>query len=67
MGCVECDEYMKDMFLGATVFNQYFGRWAVSSVTDMCCMFCDATSFNQDLSGWNVSSVTVMRLMFTDV
>ena len=55
---------MKDLFYGASAFNQDLSRWDVSAVTDMRSMFAYATSFNQDLSNWDVSKVTNMEEMF---
>ena len=40
---------MRDMFTGATSFNQPLNNWNVSNVTDMDSMFYEATSFNQPL------------------
>ncbi len=57
---------MRDMFRGATSFNQDLSSWNVSNVTDMSSMFNSATSFNQDLSSWDVSNVTSMGFMFTE-
>merc|ERR1712032_249539 len=55
---------MKDIFYGASAFNQDLSKWDVSTVTDMRTMFADASSFNQDLSNWDVSKVTDMEEMF---
>merc|ERR1719201_1280984 len=55
---------MKDIFYGASAFNQDLSKWDVSAVTDMRTMFADASSFNQDLSNWDVSKVTDMEEMF---
>ena len=55
---------MRNIFYGASAFNQDLSKWDVSAVTDMRSMFAYATSFNQDLSNWDVSKVTDMEEMF---
>ena len=55
---------MKNVFNGATNFNQNIGGWDVSAVSSMGGMFAAATSFNQPLNSWNVSSVIDMGYMF---
>jgi surface protein len=55
---------MKEMFNGATSFNQDLSKWDVSQVTYMTKMFHRAHSFNQDLSKWDVSHVKGMVSMF---
>ena len=55
---------MRDIFYGASAFNQDLSKWDVSAVTDMQAMFFRASHFNQDLSKWDVSKVTDMELMF---
>ena len=47
---------MKQMFDGATTFNQDISSWNTAAVTDMRDMFVDATAFNQNLSGWCVQT-----------
>ncbi len=56
----------RNMFYGATSFNDPIGDWDVSSITDMNSMFAYAYSFNQDLKNWNVSKVTDMSSMFKE-
>jgi len=51
-------ERMRQMFMGATAFNQDIGNWNVSKVYGMNGMFTDAVSFDQDLGAWDISSVT---------
>ncbi|KAF2342856.1 BspA family leucine-rich repeat surface protein [Flavobacterium tistrianum] len=55
---------MRNMFHGASGFNQPIGNWNVSAVTNMSTMFYTARNFNQDIGTWNVSSVTNMSNMF---
>ena len=45
-------------------FNEYIGKWNVSSVTNMKFMFCSANNFNQPIGEWDTSNVTDMKYMF---
>eukprot|EP00964_Phaeocystis_antarctica_P121964 scaffold85653_cov54-Phaeocystis_antarctica.AAC.1 len=44
---------MREMFRGATSFNQPLGSWQVGQVTSLYRVFYDAPAMNQDISGWN--------------
>ena len=55
---------MREMFYGASSFNQPLNKWNVSNVIFMAFMFEGASSFNQPLNNWNVSNVTYMNNMF---
>ena len=54
----------KDMFNGASVFNQDIGGWTMGGVTDMEGMFNGASAFDQDISSWDTSTVNDMEKMF---
>tara|TARA_B100000963_G_scaffold316942_1_gene297061 strand:- start:140 stop:505 length:366 start_codon:yes stop_codon:yes gene_type:complete len=54
------------MFQDASGFNQYIGRWCVSSVTNMSNMFYSATRFNKDIGAWDPRSVRNMASMFNN-
>jgi len=55
---------MKDLFRGASSFNDDISLWNTASVSDMSFMFRDATEFNSDLSQWNTGAVGNMNNMF---
>ena len=57
-------EDMREMFAGATTFNQPLEKWDVSGVKDMAYMFNGARRFNQPLDSWDVSGVETMIGMF---
>jgi Mycoplasma protein of unknown function, DUF285 len=47
---------MREMFRGATSFNQVIGSWNVANVIEMHDMFEGATSFDQAfVEGWDVN------------
>lgn len=49
---------MRQMFQGATSFNQDISSWDVSNAAYMDSMFNGASAFNQDLSGWCVTLIS---------
>lgn len=57
---------MKNMFTGATLFNQNISDWDTGMVTEMNGMFTNASSFNQNTGNWNTVSVINMSGMFSD-
>jgi gliding motility-associated-like protein len=55
---------MKDLFAGASLFNQNISNWNTLNVTNMAGMFVNAADFNQPIGNWNTSNVTDMEAMF---
>jgi surface protein len=55
---------MKNMFNGASAFNQPIESWDTSNVRDMAFMFFFASNFNQPIGLWNTGNVTGMTVMF---
>jgi len=55
---------MKDMFSGATCFNQSIDNFDTAKVTSMDNMFCNAKLFNQSLNNFNTEMVKSMDSMF---
>ena len=51
---------MKNLFNGASLFNQPLNSWDVSHVTNMSNVFTGALAFNQPLNNWDTRSVTNM-------
>lgn len=55
---------LRQMFYGATSFNQSIDHWDVSTITSINGMFYNAAIFNQPLNIWDVSNVTDMSGTF---
>ena len=59
---------MREIFRGASLFNQNIGNWNVGNVNDVYYMFAGAVSFNNggsaDINNWNVSNVVTQLGMF---
>jgi surface protein len=55
---------MKNMFFGASVFNQDISTWLVDEVIDMSQMFRDAAAYNQILNTWDTSSLVTANGLF---
>ena len=54
----------KNMFYGASIFNQSISRWNVQYITDITGMFEGAATFNQNLSSWYPRSATNYSRLF---
>lgn len=55
---------LKQMFQGASSFNESIDHWNVSTIGEFYGMFWDATSFNQSLNSWNMSNAYDISSMF---
>ena len=55
---------LKQMFQGATSFNQSIDHWNVGTIVEFYGMFWDATAFNQPLNSWNMSGAYDISAMF---
>ncbi|MBL4712565.1 MAG: BspA family leucine-rich repeat surface protein, partial [Gammaproteobacteria bacterium] len=55
---------MKEVFKGATSFNQNIANWDTSGVSDMSGMFENAIQFNQNIGKWDTRRVRKMPEMF---
>ncbi|MBO4349626.1 MAG: DUF285 domain-containing protein [Proteobacteria bacterium] len=52
---------MRQMFYGATAFNQDVSTWDVANVQNMSKMFYNATSYNKTSNDWNPAYITSSR------
>ncbi|WP_339039912.1 BspA family leucine-rich repeat surface protein [Spiroplasma endosymbiont of Andrena trimmerana] len=57
---------LKNMFTGATSFNQDLSTWDTSNITNMNFTFNGATSLNSNITNWNVSNVKSTFVMFAN-
>lgn len=55
---------LKNMFTGATSFNQDLSTWDTSNITNMNFTFNGATSINSNITNWNNSNAVYMNFMF---
>ena len=56
---------LRNMFDGATAFNQSLRGWQTSRVTTFYWMFNGASSFDGDLSYWVIRSANVQGMFLT--
>jgi surface protein/parallel beta-helix repeat protein len=56
---------MREMFIGATLFNENISSWNTSKVNHMYAMFWNAISFNQSIGSWDTGNVLSMARMFS--
>ena len=54
----------RNMFYGASIFNQIISQWNIQYITNMTGMFEGASTFNQNLSSWNPRSASNMSRLF---
>jgi surface protein len=55
---------MKEMFAGATAFNQPIGNWNIQNVWDMSSMFLNAHAFDQSLGNWTLNLFVYLESIF---
>ena len=55
---------MKNMFFGASAFDQDISNWDVEIVTDMSQMFRDAAAYDQILNTWTTTSLVTANGLF---
>ena len=55
---------MKNMFFGASIFNQDISTWLVDEVIDMSQMFRDAAAYDQILNTWTTTALVTANGLF---